>query len=373
MKKILFISNVSNRITNFAIPSIVAGQSLEYDFHMAANYSNFTDDASKYNVTIHHIDIKRNPFNIKNIKAYKQMLDLIKKEKFDVIHCNTPIGGVLGRICGAKAGVKTIIYTAHGFHFYKGAPLINRTLYKTAERYMAKKTDAIITMNEEDFETAKKFKLRDGKQNYFLVNGVGIDIDKFKNIKVERKEKRKELGLKPDDIMLIAMGDLIKRKNYQASIKSIAEAKNPKLHFFICGKGPLKEKLMRLADSLNVANQIHFLGFRTDIGQLLKCSDIFLFTTYQEGLPRSMMEAMSVGLPCVCSKIRGNVDLIDDGRGGYLFSPNDIDGFAKAINKLEQNEDLRHKMGQVNLENVKPYSIENVKKQMKEIYESILD
>ena len=194
MGKILFISNISNKITNFDIQSMIAGQGLGYEFHMAANYSNFRDDISKYNVKIHHIDIKRNPFNIKNIKAYKQMLDLIKKEKFDVIHCNTPIGGALGRLCGTKAGVKTIIYTVHGFHFYKGAPLINRTLYKWAEIWMAKYTGAIITMNKEDFEAAKELKLRDGKQNYFFVNGVGIDIDKFRNIKIDR-EKKKRVGL----------------------------------------------------------------------------------------------------------------------------------------------------------------------------------
>ena len=144
MKKILFISNISNRITNFSLPSIYAAKNLGYEFHMAANYSNFNDEPEKYDVKLHHIDLDRNPFSKQNIIAYKQMLELIEKEKFDVIHCNTPIGGVLGRLCGKKADVPKVIYTAHGFHFYKGAPLINRTIFKWAEMWMARYTDAIL-------------------------------------------------------------------------------------------------------------------------------------------------------------------------------------------------------------------------------------
>lgn len=371
MKKILFISNVSRRITNFSIPSITAGQSLGYEFHMAANYSGFNDDPSKYNVTLHHIDLMRNPFSLRNIKAYKQMLALIKKEKFDVIHCNTPIGGVLGRICGEKAKVPKIIYTAHGFHFYKGAPLINRTLFKWAEMWMARHTDAIITLNREDYQVAQKFKLRNNGKVYFIP-GVGVDTKLYQVDGVNKEELRNSLGLKKDDIVLIAMGDLIRRKNYKASIKAIARANNKKLHFLICGKGPELDSLKSLAKRLGIEEQIHFLGFRTDIKELLSIADIFLFTTYQEGLPRSMMEAMAAGLPCVASKIRGNVDLIEDGKGGFLLDPNDVEGFAEAINKLANDEDLRKSMGYYNINAIKKYDVEHIKKEMKKIYEEVL-
>ena len=178
MKKILFISNISKKITNFSIPSIIAAQSLGYEFHLAANYSAFDDDASKYNVKIHHLDLARNPFSVKNIRAYKQLVNLIQEEEFDVIHCNTPTGGVLGRLCGKKAKVKKIIYSAHGFHFYNGAPLINNTLFKWVERWLAHYTDAIITINKEDFEAAQKFRLRNGGKVYY-VPGVGVDTNSY--------------------------------------------------------------------------------------------------------------------------------------------------------------------------------------------------
>ena len=165
MKKILFISNISNRITNFSLPSIYAAKNLGYEFHMAANYSNFNDEPEKYDVKLHHIDLDRNPFSKQNIIAYKQMLELIEKEKFDVIHCNTPIGGVLGRLCGKKADVPKVIYTAHGFHFI-GASLINRTIFKWAEIWMARYTGAITTIIR-DYQATLKLKLRKGGKVYY--------------------------------------------------------------------------------------------------------------------------------------------------------------------------------------------------------------
>ena len=367
MKKILFISNITKRITNFSLPSIKASQNLGYEFHFAANCSEFNDSPEKYNVKLHHIDLDRNPLSKQNIIAYKQMVELIEKEKFEVIHCNTPIGGVLGRLCGKKAGVPKVIYTAHGFHFYKGASLINRTIFKWAEMWMARYTDAIITMNEEDYQAAQKFKLRNNGKVYY-VPGVGVDTEMYQLKKVDSNELKNSLGLSLDDIVLIAMGDLIDRKNYASSIKAIAKANNQNLRFLICGKGPKLEALQKLASDLGVEKQIHFLGFRTDIKELLTIADIFLFTTYQEGLPRSMMEAMSAGLPCIASKVRGNVDLIQEGVGGFLRDPDDSEGFAEAINRLALDKALREKMKASNLETIKKFDVENVKKEMFSIY-----
>ncbi|WP_045295441.1 glycosyltransferase family 4 protein [Priestia aryabhattai] len=368
IKKILFISNITNKISNFSYPSIVAAQSLGYEFHLAANLSGFTDDASKYSVTLHHIDLERNPLSLKNIKAYRQMVELIKKENIDVIHCNTPIGGILGRLCGKKENVPKIIYSAHGFHFYEGASLINNTFYKWAEVKMAHHTDAIITMNEEDFKAAQEMRLRNDGNVYFIP-GVGVDTTAYQLSKVDNIGIKESLGLKEDDIVLIAMGDLIARKNYKASIEAIFKAKNNKLQFLICGKGSELTALQQLVKKLRLENQVHFLGFRKDVKDLLNIADIFLFTTYQEGLPRSMMEAMSAGLPCVASNVRGNRDLIKNGEGGFLCNPNDIDGFAKAINLISTNHTLRKEMGLRNLESIRRFDVENVKSEMKNIYE----
>lgn len=303
--------------------------------------------------------------------AYKNLNKVIQENDVQVIHCNTPVGGMIGRLCGKKNHVKKIIYTAHGFHFYKGAPLFNRTVLKWAEMIMAHWTDAIITMNQEDYESAKKFKLRKGGKVYF-VHGVGITLSEFVGLSELRQAKRNELGVKDDDIVLISMGDLVPRKNYGTAIRAVAKANNPHLQYFICGKGPELENLKNLAVELRIENQIHFLGFRSDVKELLSAADVFLFTTLQEGLPRSMMEAMAMGLPCVASQIRGNVDLIENGKGGYLCSSTDVEGFAEAICCIAEESELREQMKQYNIERIKKFDVSVVEKEIREIYREIL-
>lgn len=386
-RKYLFISN-SNKPTkeqyeslknvelgNVRIPCVESAMSLGYEIYVGVNrlYAEKLECKNKNSINFYNQNIYRSVIDLKNnYIAYNNLMTLLRKEKIDVIHCNTPIGGLLGRICGKKASVRKVIYTAHGFHFYEGAPFINRTIFQWIETWLARYTDVIITMNEEDYEAANKFKLRNNGKIYYIP-GVGIDTKKYQLVNVDKIKIRKSLGISSEDIVLITMGDLIDRKNYTASINSIAKAKNKKLHFLICGKGPKLEALQKLARDLEVENQIHFLGFRSDIPELLSISDVFLFTTFQEGLPRSMMEAMSAGLPCIVSRIRGNLDLIQEGVGGFLRAPNDSDGFAEAINILSSDKNLREKMKLSNLESIKKFDIENVKKEMKKIYESELN
>lgn len=367
MKKLLFVSNITNKITNFSIPSIVAAQNLNYEFHLAADLSGFHDDASKYGIIMHHIDLDRNPFNPKNLKAYKQMLGLMEKEKFDAIHCNTPIGGVLGRLCGKKAGVPTVIYTAHGFHFYNGAPAINWILYYSAELFLSRYTDLIITMNNEDYERAKKsFK----NTRVVYIPGVGIDVAE---IEIDRGKKRNELGISDNTIALLSVGEMIKRKNYETALMALSKLKNKNYIYLICGSGKLENKLKEMTVKLGLVEKVKFLGFRNDISEICKTSDIFLFPSYQEGLPLAVMEAMAAGLPIICSSIRGNVDLIENGNGGFLHHPNDIDKFSASIENMIDNPYLIKEMGSRNLIEAKKYDVEIVKKKMQEIYKSVLN
>ena len=373
MSKILFISNISHKITSFVTASISAAHELGFDFYYASNRQNATEnqnqeDEDKYNIRINNVHISRNPFAKTNITAYKELVELINRENIDYIHCNTPTGGILGRLAGKKCKVKKVIYQAHGFHFYKGAPKKNWLLYYPIEKWLARYTDALITINQEDFGLAKaKMKLRNGGKVYY-VPGVGIDITQYHTGVDLRLEKRNELKLKDDDIALISMGDLIKRKNYDTAIRAIAETKNKKVHYYICGKGSEEDALKNLANSLGISEQIHFLGFRSDIKELLTAADVFLFTTKQEGLPRSMMEAMASGLPCIASRIRGNTDLLENSEGGFLCDTNDVYAYAEKINILAHDIELRNKMGKNNLLAIKKFSVETVKYEMKNIY-----
>lgn len=375
MSKILFISNISNRITTFVTASIAAAHSLNMDFYQAANWrdadpSQIATDEIAYDIKIKSVPIPRNPLAKSNLTAYKQLVKIIRDNKIDYIHCNTPTGGILGRLAGKKCKVKKVIYQAHGFHFYKGAPKINWLVYYPVEKWLAHYTDALITINSEDFELAKaKLKLRKNGKVYY-VPGVGIDTSQYNLSEKSREEKRRELGLGEDDVALISMGDLIERKNYATAIRSISETNEPKLQYFICGKGPEEENLKELAESLGVTKQIHFLGFRSDIKELLAAADIFLFTTKQEGLPRSMMEAMASGLPCIASKIRGNTDLLYGTEGGFLCEPTDTAAYAEKLKLLANDKDLREVMGKNNLIAIQKFSTETVNEELRKVYEA---
>lgn len=374
MSKILFVSNISNKITTFVTASIAAAHSLDMDFYQAANWqdvekSKIEADEQAYNIKIKSVPISRNPIAKTNLTAYKELVAFIKQEEIDYIHCNTPTGGILGRLAGKKCKVKKVIYQAHGFHFYKGAPKKNWLVYYPVEKWLAHYTDALITINGEDFELAKtKLKLRK-KGRVYYVPGVGIDTAQYNISEKSREEKRIELGLNENDVALISMGDLIQRKNYDTAIRAIAEANDPSLQYFICGKGPEEANLKALAESLGVTEQIHFLGFRSDIKELLTASDVFLFTTKQEGLPRSMMEAMASGLPCVASRIRGNTDLIDGAEGGFLCETTDVSAYAEKLKLLANDKALREQMGRNNLLTIQKFSTETVTEEIKKVYE----
>lgn len=359
------------KLSNVSKPWLEAALELGYDVWLGVNRNNPENIDCILPVHLYDSHTYRSLFNIKdNIIAYKNLMNILKNENIDVIHCNTPIGGMIGRICGKRKKVKKIIYTAHGFHFYKGAPLINNTILKWAEMIMAHWTDAIITMNKEDYHAAQRFKLKNGGKVYYIP-GVGINTDEYKKVEIN-KTLRATLGIQPDDIICISMGDLIQRKNYQTSIQAIAKCKNRKIKFFVCGKGPELSNLQKLTKELNIEEQVKFLGFRSDVKELLKISDIFLFTTLQEGMPRSMMEAMASGLPCIASNIRGNVDLLEHGRGGFLVSPNNSDEIADRIVRLAKNRNERIYMGKNNLERIQKFDIQVVEDLAKKIYRDIL-
>jgi len=326
---------------------------------------------SDFEITFYNQHIYRNVFNIKDIWiGYKYLCRFLEEHPdIKVIHCNTPIGGVLGRICGKKYG-KKVIYMAHGFHFYKGAPLLNRTLFKFIEKWMARKTDCLITINQEDYEVAQTFKLNNGGKVY-KVNGVGMDLTSFKGINVNREEKRNKLGLSINTTVGIVVGDLNDNKNVETIIKALGLTKDD-IHIIICGLGPNEKDLKLLAKKCEVDDRCHFLGFRTDVKELYMISDMFLFASQREGLPRSTMEAMLAGLPCVVSNIRGNVDLIEDSKGGRLIAPKDYEAFAKAMTELASRPNLRNLYGEYNKKKIRQFDYEVVKLQMLEIYKEVI-
>lgn len=373
MKKILFISNITRKITSFSSSSIYAAHKMGMKFIHAANWSETPKEQiesleKENDIIICNVPISRSPFSLSNIEAFKQLCRVVEENKIEYIHCNTPVGGLLGRLVGKKCNVKKVIYQAHGFHFYKGAPKKNWLLYYPIEKWLAHYTDALITINQEDYELAKnKVYLRNDGKIYY-VPGVGIDLENYIHDNNSRIVQRRELGVSDTDVVFISMGDLIQRKNYSVAIEAISKCNNPNIKYWICGKGSEEENLEEQIKKLNLENQVFLLGYRSDIKELLNAADCFLFTSLQEGLPRSTMEAMAAGLPCVISKIRGNIDLIEEGRGGYLCDPHSSNEFSEVISKLANDTALREKMSCYNLKEIKKYSLDNVSGIIEDIY-----
>jgi len=264
---------------------------------------------------------------------------------------------------------KPVLYTAHGFHFYKGIPLKNWLIYYTMEKIAAHWTDGLITMNEEDFDIAKKFKLR-RKDAVFYVHGVGIDIEKyFINDDEKRKKLREELGFSEDDILILTVAEINTNKNHKQIIDAIKILKDySNIYYLIVGTGEEEEKLKNYVLLNNLGNRIKFLGYRRDISEILNTIDIFALTSLREGLPRAIMEAIAACKPIIATNVRGNRDLVVDGVNGYLVPVNDIEATAKAIAKLASNKILRTKMGEEGKKIIRDYAIEKVLKEMDEVY-----
>ena len=313
------------------------------------------------------IRFSRSPFSKSNLIAYKQLKALVEKEHYDIVHCHTPNAAMITRLACRKVrkqGTK-VFYTAHGFHFFKGAPLKNWLMYYPVEKICAHLTDVLIIINHEDFELAKK-KMHAKKVCY--VPGVGIDLSKIQSVECDRAEVRKSMGVPEDCVLLLSIGELNVNKNHQVVVKALAKLNNKNVHYAIAGLGNQEDNLLNLAKNLGVESQFHLLGYRTDALKLYKAADVFVFPSFREGLSVSMMEAMASGKAVICSKIRGNVDLVEDGVGGFHFVSSKVDSLTQNLKNIIDDSAKIVQMGDANKEKIKMFSLKNVLGMMKEIY-----
>ncbi|OUN88061.1 MULTISPECIES: glycosyltransferase family 4 protein [Eubacteriales] len=360
-RKVIFVANTARFFVMFEQNNIKLLQSMGYEVHCASNFEQERDvDAKsileKLNVTIHQIDIARSPFSARNLNAYRQLKALMQRERFDLVDCHTPMGGVLARLAAKATKTAPVLYTAHGFHFYKGCPLQNRLIYETIERWLARYTDGLITINEEDYQAAKTFRLRG---EAYKIPGVGIDVKGIHDLKVDRIQKRRELGVPEDAFVMLSVGDLNANKNHSTAIKAFAKADIPNSYYLICGEGELRNELSSLSEKLGVSQHVHLLGFRNDVREILKASDLFVFPSFREGLSVALLEAVSAGVTCIASNIRGNVDLLEQSQ---LFPPADEEKIADI---------MRKSVGQKQAPNQKAYEEfdkTEVEKRMENIY-----
>lgn len=366
MKRALLISTVSGFVPQFEGGNVHILQSLGYEIHYASNFHNVfygktNEKMESLNMICHQIDFERSPFRLtKNIHAYRQLKKLARRGMFSLVHCHTPMGGALGRIAFKKCKACRVYYTAHGFHFYKGAPASNWMLYYPAERLLSKWTDVLITINKEDYKRAKKFQAK----KVVYIPGVGIDLDKYMKNELDISKKREALGLSETDRVVLSVGELNQNKNHKVIIKALSGLRQLNITYLLCGEGPLKQELIEEARLCNV--KLVCLGYRLDVAEIYRIADIFVFPSKREGLSVALMEAMASGLPVVCSKIRGNQDLIKNEENGLLCR-NEKD-YEIAIKRLLCDQALCRKFSNQNRITIKKFSKEEVEKTMKREY-----
>lgn len=328
-KKILVVCTTDSMIWNFLQLHIKFWEHNNLVVECACAETGFYfRELSNAGVKLHKINFERNPFKFKNYGAFKDLKDLVKKNKYDLIVCQEPVGGVIARIVAYLFHIPCI-YTAHGFHFYKGSSLLNWMLFYPVENILSRVTNVLIVSNEEDLERAKKMHA----SSIDKINGIGIDFEKLNSTKIKVENKKKELNLPINSKIILNASELIPRKNHETAIKAFKKANLDNTYYLICGSGPLEIELKKLVAKLGIENEVRFLGFRKDLFEIYKISDVFLFPSLQEGLSISLLLALSSNIPVVCSNIRGNIDVVKNKENGLVFSVNDVAGFSEGLQK----------------------------------------
>jgi len=367
--KVLFVATVYTHLAAFHIPFMRLLQSWGYEVHAAASSAEGRkDEVEAIGVRCWDIPFVRSPVSLKNLAAYRKLKALLTKERYDLIHAHTPIAAWLGRLAVKRTGQGPVLYTAHGFHFYKGAPWPYWLFYYPAERLAACWTDGLIVINSEDYKRAQRMGFKPGK-NLFFVHGVGVDLERFSQGRENVPSVREELGLGDQDVVATCVAEFTSTKNHAfllAAWRKVAR-EEPRAHLLLIGDGRLKSAMERKIEVESIPS-VHFLGFRKDVPQILQGTDIFVLPSRREGLPRSVMEAMAAGEPVVATDVRGSRDLVEHGVTGLLVELGDIEGLAQALLQLIRDPELRQRMGEAGRAKIQDYSLERVLDEMSAIY-----
>jgi glycosyltransferase EpsD len=371
-KKILYTATSDIHINTFHIPYLKWLKSQGFNVHVAIEKRGEID--LDFCDQVHYLSFKRFPFNKHNVKAYKDLKKIINLNNFDLIHCHTPVVSVLTRLAAKNARKKNtkVLYTVHGYHFYKGAPLHLWALYYPIEKVLSKITDAIITINREDYEITKnKF----WNKETFYIKGIGIDTNRFRQVSIDEKKKiKKKLSIGDEKFILLYVAEFISRKNHKFLLESLPELKQniPNILVLLAGRGPLLEKSIQIAEQLKINEVTSFLGWRNDIPNLAAIADIGISTSKQEGLGLGLAEEMLCRVPIVASSDRGHKEMVIHGENGYLFEQENKNEFIQYVLNLYNDKDLRNTFSKKALEKANEFIIENSLESMSKIYNQFL-
>lgn len=374
MKRILLVATVQSHIAQFHKPLIQWLTDSGFQVDIAAR-NNLETKPNLYLETkgeIYDVPFARSPFSPQNIKAYIRLRQIINGNKYEIVHCNTPVGGILARMAAnskRKRNEINVIYEAHGFHFFKGGSKKNWIIWYPIEKWFSRYTDVLITINKMDYDLANtKFWAKKTK----YIPGVGLDLRQFECVDKDF-DLREEFKLPSNAKIVISVGELNKNKNQQVIIRALSWLNDSRIHYFLVGNGPLKEELEELARKLKLEHNVHFLGYRRDVPVLYKSADVFVLPSLREGLGMASLEAMASGLPIVTSDRHGINDYSENGKTGFKCAPNDYKEFARGIRKIVYDESLQQEMGENNRIASRQFSTKSSMDYLMGIYREILN
>ena len=375
MKKALIVTTVSGFVPQFERNNVHILQKMGYEVHYASNFKNphYGTDNHRLdgtNIVCHQVDFVRSPYQIRqNLLAYRQLKKVIEENEFQLVHCHTPMGGALARLAGSrkqKKQILRILYTAHGFHFFDGAPCINWLLYYPIERWLARYTDVLITINQEDYERAKRFcKKKKTKVEY--IPGVGVDLDIFKRTGHETQEREK-LGIDSQRFHIVAVGELNSNKNQTMILQAIASLRDKEVICSICGKGTSEAYLQKQIQKYGLEEQVSLLGYRSDISDILQTADCFIFCSEREGLGIAALEALACEVPVIASDNRGTREYMQHRKNGLVCMKFQPEVYAEAIRTLKESKGLIESMRSCCRKTAERFSIQETEKIMQIIY-----
>lgn len=375
MRKALIVASVASMIEQFNKDNVDILIGLDYQVFVATNFTapgnisserarQLKEELESKSVTCIDLPFHRNPLHSRNLTAFRMLNELVRVQNIDLIHSHSPTGGLLARLAGKFNKVSRNIYTAHGFHFFKGGSILNWLLYFPVEWLLSFWTDVLITINEEDYQRAKKtFKAT----SVYKIPGVGINYEQFQSQKGTGESLRQILKIKSSDIVLLSVGELNHNKNHLTIIKALETLSDEKIKYFIVGEGKNRKNLEAYINQFGLEKQVFLLGYRKDIAQLCDMADIFCFPSQREGFGLAAVEGMAMGLPLLTSNIRGVTEYSKHGLTGFLYEPMDVAGFADGISLL-MDEASRQRISAYNQEAAKQYDIGIVNQMMSDIY-----
>lgn len=377
MKKLLTVATVPITITGFLLPFAQHFRKKGWQMDAMSLDTSAMPECLENFDKVWDVEFSRNPLDLQNLLvAPRQIQQALEMQEYDIVHVHTAIAAFVTRLALSRLKNKNkpkLIYTVHGFNFYRGNKSLKNAIFLALEKIAAPWTDYMIVINREDEEAAKRYRLI-SPERLFYMPGIGVDLNYYNSNQIftaDIQQVRQEIGLAPDDAMILASAEFNPRKRHRDMLRALAVLARPNVHLAFAGTGPLMEEMKVLAANLGIEKQVHFLGYRRDMPTLMRASTATMMASDREGLARSVMESLSLEVPVIGADTRGIKDLLVDDCG-LIVPVGDIKGFAEAIAWVVDNPEAARAMAKRGKERMVDYDVRHIIKLHDDLYADVM-